>query len=617
MKKRGGLLAAFAMALLCVVALVGCGQQAQQAQESSDSVADDATYAEKTLRVISNKDAAPAELTVRFYDHAPNVPYFGLAAYKELVTGDKTTVESDGTTATFTATEGGVLVVDDVADTVSSDDLAAFRTYLEPQTHAGKPCGFLDYGAQYVRVKSLEYEGTAKPTTFDYAAYGIDLHVEDDDAYLPLACESDLLSEASMSALFFNGVNLYLMNGYNGDLLELDPTYYDQLTVDHERPQDMVDFAYAETCFMMDNLRGNTGRAMLDGLLKQKGLDAALEYDEFTSKVRDLLKSTDYYDYLAGLYGLSMLLSDGHTSTIDGYIMTNGEVTEGTTAAIEELAALMKSCDLESDYLKMANPSDGATPLQQRTEILGKSPDTYREKGSTAVIILDSFMDYDADGWRAHYEAGAPVPTGSLAPDMVGTFVQGIERARKNPKIENIVIDISCNIGGSDDVLSAMLALVTGKSEFKSFDTITGQPFTTVLEVDSLFDGSFQTNAFAKSRDFNYAVLTSQRSFSCGNYFPSRCKDAGIPIIGEQSGGGSFLVAALYMPEGSMGQASSAVQQLLDEAGKNVEGGTPVDVYLVKIDKDGTRDYSDFYDMKRLDEVMGELYGEEGLAEAA
>ena len=615
--RRGGLLLVAVMAMLCAVTLAGCGRQAQQAPESGDAAADDAPYVEKTLKVISNKEAAPTELAVRFYDHAPNVPYFGLSAYKKLVTGDKTTVESDGTTAMLTATEGGVLVVDDVAETVSSDDLAAFRAYLEPQRQTGRPCGFIDMGARYVRVKSMEYEGTAKPITFDYGSYGIDLHVEDDDAYLPLACESDLLSEASMNALFYNGTNLHLMEGYCYSVAEDDPTYYDQLTVDHGRPQDMVDFAYGEMCFVVDNLRGNSGRAMLDGILSQKGLDSALEYDEYTSKTRDLLKSTDYYDYLAGLISLSTLLADGHTSVCDAYLLSFDEVAEGTNTALDELRALKESCDLESDFLKMMYPEDEVSPERQRSEILGDSPGVYREKGSTAVIMFDDFMEYDAEGWRSHYEAGAPVPAGTAVPDTVGAILHGLERARKNPKIENVIFDISCNIGGSDDVLSAVLALVTGESVFKSFDAITGQPFAISLEVDSLFDGSFQTDAFAKRYDFNYAVLTSRGSFSCANYFPSRCRDAGIPVIGEQSGGGSFLVAAVYLPEGLIGQISSATQQLLDDSGKNVEGGTPVDVYLVKIDEDGKRDYSDFYDMDRLDEVMGELYDGETMAGAA
>ena len=47
-----------------------------------------------------------------------------------------------------------------------------------------------------------------------------------------------------------------------------------------------------------------------------------------------------------------------------------------------------------------------------------------------------------------------------------------------------------------------------------------------------------------------------------------------------------------------------------DAEGNNIENGVPVDVELVVVDADGKKDYSAFYDIGRLSEVMHGLYSE-------
>ena len=76
---------------LSVLLLAGCASSQSSASAEAGSKSG-AGYTEQTLKVVSNKDGAPAELTVRFYDDMPNVPYFGLSQYKEVVFGDKNTV---------------------------------------------------------------------------------------------------------------------------------------------------------------------------------------------------------------------------------------------------------------------------------------------------------------------------------------------------------------------------------------------------------------------------------------------------------------------------------------------------------------------------------------------
>lgn len=602
MKKRlrcGALGAVLLTAMLVVLSACAPGGSGASGTTAA------AGYTERSLDVISVVDGAPTELSVRFYDDAPNVPYFGLSQYKEVVIGDKTTVESDGKVATLTATDGGSVTVDDAKDTLSSDNIAAFRTYLAPQQQAGSPAGMLDLGTPFVRVGSIECEGPAQPMTLDYGAYDIDLRVDEKDAYLPLACESDLLACASGAALFYNGTNLYLTDAFFDDVRTLDPDYYQQLEVNHERPQDMVDFAYNNLCFLMDNLAGIAGSAALDDLITQKGFDGALDYDDATRKMRELLKSTDFYEYLAGTEYLYNLTTDTHTELCDAYfLLQSSSYLESELVQDATVFQALYETDLTSSHYERMDSDDDSSIPAQRAAILGENPPTYREEGNTAVIILDSFLDYDAAGWDAYYREGADMPTDS---DIVGTLIAGLGQAKANPQITNVVLDVSCNSGGYNDLLAMVDALVHKQPQLRLYDKLIQQFSVVNYEVDSLLDGSFNIGAFADETDFAYAVLTSRRTFSCGNAFAEHCRDAGIPILGEPTLGGEYMVVPTFFPEGLCARVSAGSLKMVDASGSGNETGVPVDVELVKANGDGTFDYSDFYDTAKLNEVMNAL----------
>ncbi len=124
--------------------------------------------------------------------------------------------------------------------------------------------------------------------------------------------------------------------------------------------------------------------------------------------------------------------------------------------------------------------------------------------------------------------------------------------------------------------------------------------------------------------DLNFAVLTSGYSYSCGNQLPCLMKDAGVPIIGERSGGGSCSVQRDLTGEGLVYSHSSWISRLVNDAGEEIDDGVPVDVDLLEragskkerrvAEFDGKRvetelhDYSSFYDLDNLSQVMNEIY---------
>ena len=621
-------IASFALAFMllagCAATQDGASQNAssQGADVAASSAASStaigqASFSETELDLFTSAEGAPDKVAVRFYDESPNVPYIGLARYMSLVFGDEAKVEIADGVATITSTDGGIAVVDDAADTLTSDSWSTFHNYLEPMQQ-GKRQGYLDFATPFCRISSLDYEEQTQPLTFDFSKYGIDLHVGADDAYLPLATTSDLMADIAYNNLACNGRELCLLNGFNVKPEALDSTWYEPIGADAPRAQDMADYTYGELCFVFDTLYSCSGKGILDEDIAAKGLDAALaEKDELTQRVRELLKSTDKAEYLAGLSALGQYVVNGHTNLNDTTLASalDQGVSERKASIDEELSAAFS----KKDYADMLNAIRAVQLNRAAIQRTFAWPDqaSYHEQGDTAVISIDSFMDYDRAGWEAYYAGWGALPDGAGAPDLIGTLLTGLKRAKSNPAIRNVVIDVSANGGGSNDLCAMAAAILTGRPTTPVRDLATGLRYTIGYNVDTLFDGSFNAGASASEYDFNYAVLTSCGSFSCGNFFPSLMRDAGIPVIGEVSGGGTDMIMRWVTPDGQCFLMTDGFAEMTDAEGNQIENGVPVSVELVTVADDGKKDYSAFYDIARLSEVMNGLYPDQALPAAA
>ena len=605
-----------ACVVLAIAALTACSStqgsgSSSAASSSSAAASKSASYTETDLTLLSSAEGAPAKLTVRFYEDMPSVPYIGLAKYMSLVYGDEAKVEVKDGVATITATDGGVAVIDDAADTLTSDSWDTFHNYIEPMQQ-GKVQGLIDFGVPFMRIASLDYEKQAAPVVFDFAKYNIDIHVGEDDAYLPVATASDLMSDSGMNNLAYNGEKLALLRGYTEQAGMLDPTWYASMGNGEPRAQDMADFAYNELCFAMDTLYSCSGKGAIDEEVKAKGFDATISSkDDYTKRVQELLKSTDKIEYAMGLELLGYCVYNGHVGMVDGMfqgtaVAQNEKLTKQMEQIRTEIWPLVEQLGY-SQYMMQTAERQAKQAQQQRDQIWTDGA-AYHEQGDTAVISIDSYFTYDAEGWTAYLAGTGERPNGTTTPDTVGTLLAGLERAKANPEIKNVVLDLSANGGGSTDQLATTLAIVLGEAKLPMRDLASGQRYTITYDVDTLFDGSFDTAALAKQYDFNYAVLTSGSSFSCGNTFPSVLHDAGIPVIGETSGGGTDMVSRFVTPEGFGLVMTNGFAEMTDANGNNIENGTAPDVELVKTTAEGTKDYSDFYDIAKLSEIVNEFY---------
>ena len=136
---------------------------------------------------------------------------------------------------------------------------------------------------------------------------------------------------------------------------------------------------------------------------------------------------------------------------------------------------------------------------------------------------------------------------------------------------------------------------------------MSGERFNVKHTIDKNLDGVVDEKDDNVKYDFNYAVLTTRGSFSCGNLFPCIAHDNNVAIIGETSGGGACMLTKAYYPGGNY-FAYSGDSKLCFKDGTDVDSGAPVDFNVVE-DDDLFLDYSKLYDLDLLSININKFYG--------
>ena len=559
--------------------------------------------------VIGSAEAAPAEkavpffneageageLTLRFYEETPNIPYMGINEYMTRIMNIPLTAEAGENGTLLLKNElGGKLLCDAAAGTIITPDWVRVITPKMPIE--GSARSLSDVSCAFVRISNVEYEGEPAPITFDFAKYGIKIHSDGEDVYLPISILSDMMTDIATNHLRYDGKNLYLqrvdLSLNPNDSILMNETMLARLKGE-ERPADIIAQCYADLCFTFDYFFGHPGKCPLDAALAEKGLDGAIDDlgAEGAAIKADLL-SPSLATYLAAMQKLFLVyLSDGHT------VATDISVIAGSEAMISD-----KVQSAKLTFESMKDMLDSKTTMQQILHLaitpqrkLAWGDDKYREYGSTAIIRLDTFMP-DEEAWAKYYKGEGEFPQ-----DCVGIVVSGLRKARENASIKNVILDLSCNGGGSSDVLMMILGLTTGQNQLYGKNILTGQSIRVTYESDNNFDGVFDEKDKEERFDFNYGVLTTRQAFSCGNLCPIIMREGGAVVIGEPTSGGGCCIQVGTDIQGIRFMMSSCQWQLVDSQGNSVEGGCTVDLPI------GTKSIG------LIDKLIGKLGIDEGM----
>lgn len=355
--------------------------------------------------------------------------------------------------------------------------------------------------------------------------------------------------------------------------IHLNETRFTKSTISKE----MSNYNYNILRFLFDNFYG------LKGI---KGYKTAEEY--FAScGVKDGLKSTKAKDYNEALAKLIGKVDDGHSgysglslyTAYDDLDALKGLVTANVGPRLKALSE-KKDTYFKARMAKFG--SDNADPNFYHGI-------RFSDDNQTAVITFDSFT-HEASQIQNMKEK---FPTGEIEQylvrsNMIMSSADGFSAAftllknmNKDSKVvKNVVIDLTINGGGLIATLPYISAFFTDDPTFTVKDTINGTIRDYHYKVDLNGDGVFGGAGDTFKDDFNFFVLTSGYSFSCGNALPGIAKNSGVKIIGERSGGGVSPVGVFMDALGSNLSLSHYYNMTYKDAdGKYVQNdsGIPLD----------------------------------------
>ena len=597
-----------AVAVCCMMLLTAC---VEEDNSSNSPVPEPQTaeknYVERWVPVVDPKGEAQGTVMLRFYDDMPSVAYINVSHFQTMMyPGTVIQTQALGEGRYQLTSPCGTAVVNTDKDTFNSDDYEAFTNMMD-MVQPGMPNVSLD-GLPLVRWKSKEATPQKVHLTLDYGKFGIDIRVDGNDVYFPLATIADLYTDIYMHTADYNGQQVMVAPMGAEELEDGYPKFFIAPILKETRTKDMATFAYNNLCFTLTNFFGYPGRTLLEKKgLKEKGLDQALkDYGQAGEMTRQLLLSTNMYEYIAGTNTLGRLLNDGghtdtgigHTSQMDS--STDFYKTMGNTvkAKLEEFygycpeyAALRKvDEDIEALSSKL---------IQARIAKIGRGV-TYYKEGNTAYCLFNAF-DCDFAAWRKFYKGEGPKPTVENHPnDWLAVLLDALEKAEKDPEVKNFGLDISTNGGGSEDIVMVITSLMCNKAEAYNENSLLGQKQKIYYEVDRNLDGKFDEKDAEVKYDLNFALLVSACSFSCGNMLPALMKDFGIPLIGQKTGGGACCV--LYNPsaDGYAYRYSSHRSRLMNQKGENVDPGVEPDLKLETPEE--------FFDFQKITQFIERFY---------
>ena len=465
-----------------------------------------------------------------------------------------------------------------------------------------------------IQVVGAEYSNAPKPVDFLFGEkYGIDLRADGGQVYFPLGTLSDMFANMDYLYSSYNGINIYVNADNDMDYMYMrDPEYFDPILCRHTRDAELAAFNYGELCFVFDKLYGYPGRGILyeDVALEEVGLDQALkDFGPVGTRTKELLLSTDWADYFMAMIRLNTLVEDGgHTSM---YLASHGDVYSNPARAW--LSAKLSGQNSYDKYIadmaevmaRVPSTLDNLMGMMDlRREMLGDGQ--YFTKGDTAFYSMNGFVA-DKEPWKEYYAKGGSFDDYDETVFM--ELISSMNKAQNDPEIHNFVIDLSTN-GGSADVLLGLISLITGEREglLKYQSVLQGQSIDQKFLIDRNFDGKFDEADADVHYDLNFAVLVSHESYSCGNLFPSMFRDRGYLVLGERSGGGACTILGLNTADGFYYHISSYQMRLTNDAGEVIDAGITPDVELVKTGADGKKDYSDFYDLTLLSNLINDFY---------
>ena len=533
---------------------------------------------------ISN--ALQANIKARFVSGREYIPYLTFKQYASLykphlAEGMVSEVKGNSTTLTWSVShEDSLYFVTEInfstKEVLIAGNLeAAFKEDDNPQDIAALMYGMHDRYESYFLPSAVNY------ATYSFSNIKLDYFSYGGEYYLPLSFLDLTFSYDTGVYFFYNYHAIYSTHdadAFSEKTFKREGANYsvdsemEQIHVDYLMPKYLKDFNANMFFYLMNNFYG-FGDAITDfsrSMLNQKPSMAqfcknhGVYNDLFSSSAS--VRSQAYSDALS-------YLDDNHTAIVSA----NATWGEDSFSRFKYATGCKARSSLRQSLIEKRNSA---------YEGKGKPGETvlYSADGKTAMYLFDSFIFGTSD--EVFNEDGTINMESAVKTDSFFNLIDTFQKIKAHGGVQNIVLDTATNGGGVLGVMMKLLALLSNDNEGVIFymDSATNQVAEATINVDINHDGIYDTeDCFGD--DFNFYILTSDCSFSCGNAFPCFAKYNNIAkIIGQKSGGGECAVAIHFLPNSQYVYHSSSLHLGEYDVAYNIftgyEAGAEPDIYL-------------------------------------
>lgn len=379
----------------------------------------------------------------------------------------------------------------------------------------------------------------------------------------------------AFKSVVYNGKEVYSVNKiiYNGFDNPKEFYRFDEGTGKKMRSSALTDFTYNELCI---NLDLNYGLKELHGN-KFDCFDSYFEYVGLKSK----LLNPDPEIFCKAIWDLcEAYFSDNHSnfkfaSYYCGYDIAKKFAERVETGDENLLTGNSISKKMELYYTARQNVYGEDIPGLE-----------FSDDGKTAIVRFDHYTnseDYDLNAIINETNQKLEKTTEDICNSIKENYT-AIQKdidteyylycvnkmIKENPEVENVILDMSNNTGGSCRTAVATLAWMLGEVQTNITNSITGAKCSSVYVCDINADGKFDENDTIK--DKKLFCLISPASFSCGNMVPAMLKSSDrVVLLGETSGGGSACVYPTMAADSTTFRISSRYVMSENKNGSNYD----------------------------------------------
>ena len=417
--------------------------------------------------------------------------------------------------------------------------------YQAPETDYDTYSIYLD--VKYEDTHTIPYEQRVKQDSFKYIDY--DFYKKDDKVYFPLSFLTDRFSKEFGINYTFDGKYMYFYDDasqikslFFGDkpiegMVEdnvsdwIRETFKDQ-SDNKLMPYEMAKANRKSFYYAMDNYYG---------IRSTRGIRSYAEYYEGFSWSEKFLSPRGKdrgYAYASAIN----ILDDQHTALgLAAVGLSIWEEREGFADAIPSKLKTERNALANA----LANQRLKAFGVESSQEL--RTLEKYSADGKTAYVYLNEFAHTADAAKKVDGQIVSRKTEEELAKnESYYHLLHRIKQIEAHGGVENIVIDMSTNGGGTLGVLNKIASLFSKTNGFETYtkNDKTGDVDTCKTYIDSNYDGKYDdTDVYGNK--FKFYLLTSPCSFSCGNALPFFCGIAKTAtIIGQRSGGGECSVTS-------------------------------------------------------------------------